>query len=69
MAWSSPIDGPVNPWSVACRLAPSMWQTDTDGGGVLHCAQASGVVFQRPEALSLNGWTVEGVYRFAGDGI
>lgn len=40
-----------------------------DGGGVLHCAQGAGVVFQRPEALDLNGWTVEGVYRFAGDGI
>jgi cell wall-associated NlpC family hydrolase len=37
-----------------------------DGGGVLHCSQDSGVVFQRPPALGLNGWIIEGVYRFAG---
>ncbi|MBC7953280.1 MAG: C40 family peptidase [Rhodospirillaceae bacterium] len=38
-----------------------------DGGGVLHCSQDSGVVFQRADALSLNGWAVAGFYRFAGD--
>jgi cell wall-associated NlpC family hydrolase len=36
-----------------------------DGGGVLHCAQDAGVVFQRPDALRLNGWAVEGFYRYA----
>lgn len=35
-----------------------------DGGGVLHCSRDSGVVFQRPHALSLNGWKIEGYYRF-----
>ncbi|OAN45860.1 NlpC/P60 family protein [Magnetospirillum moscoviense] len=38
---------------------------DVDGGGVLHCAQDAGVVFQRPDALSLNGWAIEGFYRFS----
>ena len=39
-----------------------------DGGGVLHCAQDSGVVFQRPAALALNGWMVDGYFRSIGDG-
>ena len=37
---------------------------DVDGGGVLHCSQEAGVAFQKPESLSLNGWRVEGYYRF-----
>ena len=37
-----------------------------DGGGVLHCAQTSGVVFQRPAALELNGWRIDGYFRFRG---
>ena len=36
-----------------------------DGGGVLHCARDSGVSFQRPAALALNGWRIEGYYRLA----
>ncbi|TAN65275.1 MAG: hypothetical protein EPN20_07680 [Magnetospirillum sp.] len=40
----------------------------TDGGGVLHCSRDSGVVFQRPAALEVNGWRVEGAYRFRKDG-
>ncbi|MBR9971194.1 NlpC/P60 family protein [Magnetospirillum sulfuroxidans] len=40
---------------------------DVDGGGVLHCAEGAGVVFQRSDALALNGWAVEGFYRFIGD--
>lgn len=35
-----------------------------DGGGVLHCMQGAGVVFQRLEPLALHGWQVEGFYRF-----
>jgi len=35
-----------------------------DGGGVLHCMQGAGVVFQRIEHLRLHGWQVEGIYRF-----
>ena len=38
---------------------------DVDCGGVLHCAQDAGVVFQRPDALRLNGWAVEGFYRYS----
>ncbi|MBI5162683.1 MAG: C40 family peptidase [Magnetospirillum sp.] len=38
---------------------------EVDGGGVLHCSQDSGVVFQRPDALRLNGWAVEGFYRYS----
>ena len=37
---------------------------EVDGGGILHCAEGAGVVFQRPDALALNGWRVEGYYRF-----
>ena len=37
---------------------------DVDSGGVLHCSQEAGVAFQKPESLSLNGWRVEGYYRF-----
>lgn len=36
-------------------------------GGVLHCAQGDGVVYQRPDALAINGWQIEGNYRFRGD--
>lgn len=35
-------------------------------GGVLHCVQGSGVVFQRLDALGLHGWRIEGFYRFQG---
>lgn len=35
-------------------------------GGVLHCSRDCGVVFQRPDALMLNGWKIEGFYRFKG---
>ena len=34
--------------------------------GVLHCSRDSGVVFQRPHALALNGWKIEGFYRLRG---
>jgi cell wall-associated NlpC family hydrolase len=40
---------------------------DVNCGGILHCSQESGVVFQRPDALAMNGWAVEGFYRFVGD--
>lgn len=40
---------------------------NVDGGGVLHCARDSGVVFQRLDALAVNGWKVEGFYRFEGE--
>lgn len=35
-----------------------------DGGGVLHCAEEAGVAFQSLSSLALNGWQVEGFYRF-----
>ena len=40
---------------------------DIDGGGVLHCAQSVGVVFQDLWALDRHGWRVEGFYAFRGD--
>ena len=40
---------------------------DVDGGGVLHAARTIGVAFQRPGALDLQGWRIEGFYRFACD--
>ncbi len=36
------------------------------GGGVLHCARGAGVVYQRLDALDLNGWKIAGFYRFKG---
>lgn len=36
---------------------------DVDGGGVLHCDQASGVVFASVTALTRCGWTVQRYYR------
>ena len=38
-----------------------------DGGGVLHCVQGAGVVFQKPRDLIAAGWRIEGFYRFTGD--
>lgn len=35
-------------------------------GAVLHCTEASGVVYQRPLSLRLVGWNVLGYYRRAG---
>jgi NlpC/P60 family len=40
---------------------------DIDGGGVLHCAQNVGVVFQDLWALDRHGWRVEGFYAFRGE--
>ena len=34
--------------------------------GILHCSQEAGVAFQSLNSLSLNGWSVEGFYRFTG---
>jgi hypothetical protein len=40
---------------------------DIDGGGVLHCTQSVGVVFQDLWALDRHGWRVEGFYAFRGE--
>jgi len=37
-----------------------------DNGGVLHCSQEAGVAFQTLNSLALNGWSVEGFYRYIG---
>lgn len=39
---------------------------DVDNGGVLHCSQEAGVAFQTLNSLALNGWSVEGLYRYIG---
>ena len=39
---------------------------DADNGGVLHCSQEAGVAFQTLNSLTLNGWSVEGFYRYIG---
>lgn len=44
-----------------------IWIGDVGAGGILHCAEGSGVVFQRLDALRFNGFEVEGYYRFQGD--
>ena len=40
---------------------------DVDGGGILHCIQGTGVVFQSLQALELIGWKVEAYYTYRGD--
>jgi len=40
---------------------------DVDGGGVLHTARGIGVTFQHPRDLDLQGWRIEGFYRFTGE--
>lgn len=36
---------------------------NVDGGGVIHCAEGSGVVFSSRSSLNNNFWTIKGVYR------
>ena len=43
-----------------------LW-VDVDGGGVLHCIQGAGVVFQSLQALELIGWKVDAYYTYKGD--
>ena len=38
-----------------------------DGGLVLHCLRAAGVVAQSTTSLAIHGWQIEGIYRFTGD--
>jgi cell wall-associated NlpC family hydrolase len=40
---------------------------EADRGGVLHCEESKGVVFQDRALLRLSGWQVEGFYKFVGD--
>lgn len=40
---------------------------DVDGGGILHCIQGAGVVFQNLLSLSSTGWKIENYYRYIGD--
>ena len=63
------VDPPVEGDCVLLRrsrhpIHVGVW-LDVDGGGVLHCAEGAGVVFQRSDALALNGWAIEGFYRFS----
>ena len=43
-----------------------LW-VDVDGGGILHCIQGAGVVFQGLNALECMGWKVEAYYTYKGD--
>ena len=38
-------------------------EIEGEQAGVLHCSSELGVVFQRPDALAVNGWKIEGIYR------
>ncbi len=40
---------------------------DVDGGGILHCIQGNGVVFQNLLSLASAGWKIENFYRYIGD--
>ena len=40
---------------------------DIDGGGMLHCMQGAGVVFQNLHSLALTGWKIENYYRYIGE--
>jgi hypothetical protein len=39
---------------------------DVDHGGILHCMQGCGVVFQKERDLKVMGWHIEGFYRYGG---
>jgi hypothetical protein len=39
---------------------------DVDGGGILHCIQGSGVVYQNLLSLGATGWKIENYYRYIG---
>jgi hypothetical protein len=41
---------------------------DVDGGGVLHCVQGHGVIFQSLSDLQQSGWNIHAYYRFQGSG-
>ena len=63
---SSPIDGDIvlmghtrTPHHVG------VWAR-SDGGGVLHCLDPLGVVFQSRARLAIEHWRIEGFYRFVG---
>lgn len=40
---------------------------NVDGGGILHCIQGSGVVFQNLISLGSTGWKIENYYRYIGE--
>ena len=40
---------------------------EIDAGGIIHCVEGQGVIFQRLSSLLLNGWQVEGYYHFVGN--
>lgn len=62
----NPVEGDVVQMRAArYPIHVGLWVGDARGG-VLHCAQGSGVVYQRLAALAANGWRVEGYYRFKG---
>ena len=42
-----------------------LW-VEVDGGGILHCIQGTGVVFQSLQALELSGWKIENFYKYVG---
>lgn len=43
-----------------------VWTTQ-DGGGLVHCVEGAGVVFQRPADLAASGWRVLGYYQRRAD--
>ena len=65
--WHS-VDCPESGDAVLLRRAKhpihiGVW-LDIDGGGVLHCFEGFGVVFQTQSALEGHGWHVSGFYRY-----
>lgn len=40
---------------------------DVDGGGIMHCIQGAGVVFQNLLSLGSMGWKIDNYYRYIGD--
>jgi hypothetical protein len=43
-----------------------MWVETATGGGVLHCIERLGVVFQPIDQLSAHGYRISGIYQFKG---
>jgi hypothetical protein len=43
-----------------------MWVETETSGGVLHCIERLGVVFQPIDQLSAHGYRISGMYQFKG---
>jgi len=63
---SSPQEGDCVRLSYSTDPHVGVW-IDADGGGLLHCVEHTGVIFNNLSALRLNGWKRIKYYRYSRD--